>query len=86
MKHLKSIILPVIGMALVFLFIGLAYVAQSPLLGELLVCGLILTIIFGIRMSSILKQENSLNEVKNEKKAVNGSLLQSELKKEQWQY
>lgn len=86
MKSLKSIILPILGIGLVFVFAGLAYVSQSPFLKELLSCGFILSLIFGIRMSEILQQENTNKENLREKQPLNGSLLKTELKKEQWQY
>lgn len=86
MNNLKSMMLPILGIGLVFIFTGLAYASQSPFLAELLICGFILSLICGIRLSEILKQENLNKEVSKKKELLNGSFSKTEFKKEQWQY
>jgi len=51
----KSIILPTLGMATTLFFIGLSYVTNNMFFDELLICGLILSIIFIARIRETLK-------------------------------
>lgn len=55
----KSTILPSLGLVTMFFFIALAYFKNNIFLNELLICGLILSIIFIAKIREANKSSNA---------------------------
>ncbi len=63
MKNSKSNLLPMIGILIMWVFIGISYTSGSLFLDKLAICGFILTVIGIAKMKENTHQSNRSNDI-----------------------